>query len=147
MGDRVRATKVEKATAAAIVRANSENSRPTSPCRKAMGTNTATSTTEVATTAKPTCRVPRKAATRRVSPYCSMRRCTFSSTTMASSTTSPMASTRASRVRMLMEKPRASSTVKVAMMETGTVTAGTSMARTDPRNRKITRITRAMAIA
>ena len=35
-----------------MVRANSENRRPTSPCRKAIGTNTATSTTVVATTAK-----------------------------------------------------------------------------------------------
>ncbi len=59
MGDSVRATKVEKDTAAAMVRANSENSLPTSPRRKAMGTKTATRTRVVATTAKPTCRVPR----------------------------------------------------------------------------------------
>ena len=45
-------------TAAAMVRANSVNRRPISPCRNAIGTNTATSTTVVAITAKPTWRAP-----------------------------------------------------------------------------------------
>ena len=38
---------------------NSENSRPIWPCMKVIGTNTATSTMVVASTAKPTWRVPR----------------------------------------------------------------------------------------
>ena len=37
--------------------------------------------------------------------------------------------------------------MKEATKETGTVTAGTSIARTLPRNRKITRITRPTAMA
>ena len=52
------ATKLEKATAAAMVRANSENSRPMSPSRNAIGTKTEIRTTVVATTANPTWRVP-----------------------------------------------------------------------------------------
>jgi hypothetical protein len=68
MGARLKATTLEKATAAAMVRANSAKSRPMSPWRKAMGTNTAMSTRVVAITAKPTWRAPRKAATRGDSP-------------------------------------------------------------------------------
>jgi hypothetical protein len=46
---------------------------------------------------------------------CSMLRSTFSHTTMASSTTMPMASTRPNSVRRLIEKPSASIPVNVAM--------------------------------
>ena len=73
IGESVSATMLENATAAAMVSANSENSRPTSPCRKAIGTNTATRTSVVATTAKATWRAPLKAATSGVSPA-AMRR-------------------------------------------------------------------------
>ena len=47
------------ATAAAIVSANSENSLPRSPSKNDNGTNTATTTSVVAITAKPTSLVPR----------------------------------------------------------------------------------------
>jgi len=50
--------KLEKHTAAEMATANSEKSRPTSPSRKVMGTNTARSTTVEAITAKPSSRVP-----------------------------------------------------------------------------------------
>ena len=46
-----------------------------------------------------------------------------------------MESTRASRVRRFTEKPMVQSTMKAAVRETGTVMAGTSMARKLPRNR------------
>ena len=101
-GESVSATSAENSTAAAIATANSPNSRPMSSCRKVIGTNTDTSTSVVATTAKPTWRVPRHAATSGVSPA-RMRRWMFSSTTMASSTTSPIASTSASSVSRLIE--------------------------------------------
>ncbi|MNC95278.1 hypothetical protein D3C83_123600 [compost metagenome] len=59
IGESVSATTIEKAIAAAIAIANSENSRPIWPCMKVIGTKTAISTSVVATTAKPTWRVPR----------------------------------------------------------------------------------------
>ena len=67
-----------------------------------MGTNTAASVSVVAITAKPISRLPTIAATIGGVPS-SVRRCTFSSTTMASSTTSPIASTRPSSVSTLIE--------------------------------------------
>ena len=45
--------------AAAMAMANSVNRRPTWPCMKVIGTNTAINTMVVATTANPTWRVPR----------------------------------------------------------------------------------------
>ena len=102
IGESVRATKPEKPTEMASVTLNSANSLPVSPGMKVTGTNTASSTSVVAITAKPTCRVPRKLATSGLSP-CSMRRWMFSSTTMASSTTRPMASTKASSVSVFIE--------------------------------------------
>ena len=48
-----------------------------------------------------------------------MLRSTFSTTTMASSTTMPMASTRPNSVSMLSEKPKASSTAKRADQRDG----------------------------
>ena len=117
-----------------------------SPCRKLSGTNTATSTRVVAITAKAIWRVPRKAATRGVSPSSCMRRWMFSSTTMASSTISPMASTRASRVSRLMVKPSTASAAKLPIRAMGTVTAGIRVVRTLPRNRKIATTTRPMAM-
>ena len=68
IGVSVSANSVETMTAAAIVNANSENRRPISPCNILSGTNTATKTSVVAITAKAICRVPRKAATKGVSP-------------------------------------------------------------------------------
>ena len=59
----------------------------------------------------------------------------FSIITIASSTTRPMASTSASRVRMLIEKPNMLRKMNDASSEMGTVTAGISVALTLPRNR------------
>ena len=67
-------------------------------------------------------------ALRGVKPF-SMLRSTFSTTTMASSTTMPIASTSPNRVRVLIEKPSASSTAKVPTMDTGTATRGMIDAR------------------
>ncbi len=67
----------------------------------------------------------------------------FSSTMIASSTTRPMASTTASSVRRLMLKPRASIRVPAPTTDSGMATAGSSMDRSAPRNRKITTTTTA----
>ena len=99
-------TSIEIAIAAPSTKPNSVNSRPTWPSRNEIGTNTAISVSEVAITAKVTWRVPSTPAISGDSPS-SMRRCTFSSTTIASSTTMPIARMSASRVSTLIEKPSA----------------------------------------
>ncbi len=71
----------------------------------------------------------------------------FSITTMASSTTMPVASTIPKRVRVLMENPKSFTNVKVPTRETGMVMAGMSVLRQFCRNRNITRMTRTMASA
>ena len=58
-----------------------------------------------------------------------MCRSTFSTTTMASSTTIPIASTRPNSDSTLIEKPKPSSTANVPMIETGTATSGMTEAR------------------
>ena len=69
----------------------------------------------------------------------------FSTTTMASSTTRPMASTIASNVSRFSEKPIASMKVAAPMMDSGMVTIGISTDRKEPRNRKMTTMTMATA--
>ena len=59
----------------------------------------------------------------------SMCRSTFSTTTIASSTTMPMASTRPKSDSVLSENPRPSITANVPTSETGTATSGMIDAR------------------
>src|SRR5215469_7016343 len=75
----------------------------------------------------------------------SITRSAFSTTTMASSTTMPMASTSASNVTVLAEYPMSSITANVPMIETGTATSGISVVRSLPRNKKTTIATRTIA--
>ena len=75
----------------------------------------------------------------------SMWRCTASTTTMASSTTMPMASTSPNMLVMLMENPSSGNSANVPTTATGTVSSGISVARQFCRNMKTTRITRPMA--
>ena len=63
-----------------------------------------------------------------------MTRSTFSTTTMASSTSRPMARTIANIVSMLMENPKARMTAKVPSKTTGTAMVGMRVARMFPRN-------------
>ena len=74
-----------------------------------------------------------------------MLRSTFSTTTMASSTTIPMASTRPNRLKALIEKPSKCSTANVPTTDTGTASSGMMEARQVCRNRITTITTRAMA--
>ena len=76
------------------------------PGTKALGTNTAISTSEIASTAVPTSSMVWCEASFGDMPSARFRS-TFSTTTMASSTTMPMASTRPNRVSMSSEKPTA----------------------------------------
>src|SRR4030088_410099 len=86
---------------------------------KASGTNTATSTSAIATIGPDTSRIARCVARRGDRPA-SMLRSTFSTTTMASSTTMPIASTSPNKVSALIEKPKTYITAKVPMIETAT---------------------------
>ena len=74
-----------------------------------------------------------------------MMRSTFSTTTIASSTTVPIARTRPSSVRVLREKPKMSMTPKVPIREMGTAMAGMRVALQLCRERNTTKITRKRA--
>ena len=71
---------------------------------KAIGTNTAHSTSAMAMIGPVTSLIAFSVASRGARPA-SMLRSTFSTTTIASSTTMPMASTRPNSDRALIEKP------------------------------------------
>jgi hypothetical protein len=74
-----------------------------------------------------------------------MLRSTFSTTTIASSTTMPMASTSPNRLSALIEKPSRCSTANVPTMDTGTASSGMIDARHVCRNRMTTSTTSATA--
>ena len=140
----VSATKPDTSTAPASASANSTNRRPVRPGVKASGAYTATSVSVIVITAKPISRAPRIAAENGSCPS-SMCRKMFSSITIASSTTRPMASTRASSVSVLMVKPASAIMAKVPTRLTGMVTIGMIDARTVRRKTKITSATSRMA--
>ncbi len=146
IGVSVSATKPETITAPASVSANSVNSRPVRPGVKASGAYTAASVSVIATTAKLISLAPFSAAWKGSSPS-SMWRKMFSSTTMASSTTRPMASTSASSVSVLMVKPAAAMMPKAPIRLTGMVTIGMIDARIVRRNTNTTSATSTTASA
>ncbi len=111
---------------------------------KAVGMNTAHSTRAVEMIGPVTSVMARRVAAIGSSPR-AMLRSTFSTTTMASSTTMPMASTRPNRVRALRPKPSISSTAKVPTRLTGTAARGMIAARHFCRNRITTSTTRIRA--
>ena len=134
MGLRVRATTPDTSTAPARVRANSLNRAPVSPPIKAMGAYTAARVRVMAMTGRATSRAPSSAACIGEAPS-SICRCTFSTTTIASSTTSPMAITMASRVSRFREKPSARISDTTPISDRGMASRGISTTRSDPRNR------------
>ncbi len=146
MGVSVSATKPETSTAPASASANSMNSRPVRPGVNASGAYTATSVRVMVTIAKPISRAPLIAAENGSSPS-SMCRKMFSSITMASSTTRPIASTSASSVSVLMVKPASAIIAKVPIRLTGIVTIGMIDARSVRRKTKITSATSRIASA
>ena len=74
-----------------------------------------------------------------------IKRSMFSITTIASSTTRPVASVSPNRVRVLIEKPNSLTNANVPSSDTGKVSAVMSTLRQPCKNTKMTRITSAMA--
>jgi hypothetical protein len=74
-----------------------------------------------------------------------MLRSTFSTTTIASSTTMPIASTNPNSDRLLSVKPNAAMKKNVPISETGMATSGMTAARQVCRNRMMTSTTRSTA--
>ena len=119
----------ESAMAATIVTENCRYISPVEPPSNAIGTNTAERTSTIPTSA----------------PSSAITRSTFSTTTIASSTSRPMARTRPNIVRVLMVKPATERTANVPSMTTGTAIVGISVARKFCKNKYITMKTKTMA--
>ena len=100
IGVRVSETSAEIRMVIARVMANSRNRRPTTSPMNSSGISTAISETVSEMIVKPICRAPFSAAWKGGSPS-SMWREMFSSMTMASSTTKPVAMVSAIRLRLL----------------------------------------------
>ena len=129
----------------AIVSANWRNRIPVVPGKNATGTNTATRTSEVAITAPVTSFMAADAARLGSLSPSLICRSMFSITTMASSTTSPVASVMPNSVRVLIENPSNFTKAKVPISDTGIVTDGMMVLRQSSRKIKITRMTSAIA--
>jgi hypothetical protein len=102
-GVSVMATKPESTAAIEMVTANCRYSSPVRPPRKAIGMNTAHSTSTMAMIGPVTSFIALIAASRAPISSSCMIRSTFSSTTMASSTTMPIDSTMPNSVSVLIE--------------------------------------------
>ena len=111
------------------------------PGKNDTGTNTEISTSEVATTALATSAMAAEVAVCGSVLSSLMCRWAFSMTTIASSTTNPVARVMPNSVSELMEKSKILMKANVPISETGIVTAGMMVARQSSRNRKITMIT------
>ncbi len=98
------------------------------PPMKPTGTNTAQRMRPMATTGPETSSIALIVASFGSMP-CSRWCITASTTTIASSTTMPMARTRPSSDSTLIEKPSSGKKMKAPMSETGTVSSGISVAR------------------
>ncbi len=115
------------------------------PGKKDTGTNTEISTSEVATTALVTSFMAAEVALCGSVLSSLMCRCAFSMTTMASSTTSPVASVIPKSVSELIENPKILTNANVPISDTGMVTAGMIVARQSSRKMKMTTMTMTMA--
>ena len=115
------------------------------PLKKAIGRNTAESTSAMPTRAPVIWPMDLRAASFGDSLSSTITRSTFSTTTMASSTSRPMASTMPNMVSVLMEKPAAARMPKVPSSTTGTAMVGISVARKFCRNTYMTMNTSTIA--
>src|SRR6266481_488402 len=134
-GVKVSALNAEIETENAMVKANCRNKIPVVPGNSATGTNTATSTSEVAITAPATSFIATDAALCGSVKPSMMCRSTFSITTIASSTTNPVARVIPKSVNVLIENPSSLMKTNVPISETGIVTAGISVLRQSCRNK------------
>ena len=111
----------------------------------AVGTNTEANTSAIPTTGPESSFIAFIAASFGASPS-SIWRCTPSTTTIASSTTKPIARTRPNIDSVLMEKPNSGNSANVPTSETGTASIGIRVARQSCKNRYTTRMTSRIAI-
>ena len=118
---------------------------PVEPPKNAIGRNTAVSTSPMPISAPVISSIDFSAACRGLRCSVVMSLSTFSTTTIASSTSRPIASTMPNSVSVLIEKPATASTAKVPSSTTGTAMVGISVARQFCRNRNMTRKTRTIA--
>src|SRR5579871_2826853 len=125
------------------VTANSRKRRPTMPVMSRMGINTAISDILIVTTVEPISWAPKTVACIGVMPA-SRWRVMFSITTIASSTTKPVATVKAMSERLSMLYPIRYITPQVPISETGTAMLGMMVVRGLRRKMKTTIITRAM---
>ena len=107
--------------------------------------NTAVSTSVMPMSAPVICSIALRVASRGGRPSSCMRRSTFSTTTIASSTRMPMASTTPNSVSTLIENPNTYMLANEPSSATGMTMVGISVARRFCRNRYITRNTNTMA--
>src|SRR5580698_1333136 len=108
------------------------------PAMNATGTNTAARISAIAITGPCTCFIAASVASRGGRPS-SMWCSTASTTTIASSTTRPIASTSPNSDSVLTENPNNGNSAKAPTSETGTVSSGISVARQLCRNTDTTR--------
>ncbi len=144
IGVSVSDTTSEMTMATARVMANSWNSRPTTSGMNSSGISTATSEKVSDIRVKPISPAPLSAACIGVSPI-SRCRATFSSMTMASSTTKPVAMVSAIRVRLLTEKSIRYMKAKVPTSDSGTAMLGMMVAGMLRRKTNVTNTTSATA--
>ncbi len=114
---------------------------PVTPPRNATGRNTASSTSTIEIRAPAISVMACLAASSGASPFWVMFTSTFSTTTMASSTTRPIARIMPNIVSMLIEKPSRYMPVNVPTIDTGTARIGITVARSDCRNTNTTSTT------
>ncbi len=134
----------EKKVETAIVRANCLKNWPVIPVMNAHGMNTHIKTSEIAMIGPDTSFIAFIAASFGDKP-CSKWCSTASTTTIASSTTMPIASTSPNNERLLRLNPIPSMTAKVPTIATGTAISGISVARHDCRKASTTIATRMIA--
>ena len=144
MGVSVNDTNSEIKMAMARVTANSKNKRPTTSAINSSGINTAIKEKVREIRVKPISLAPCSAACNGDLP-CSRWRAMFSSITMASSTTKPVAIVKAINVKLLIEKSNNTITAKVPTSDSGTAKDGIMVAGTVRKNTKVTAITKPMA--
>src|SRR5262245_53317081 len=111
------------------------------PAMNAVGTNTDMITSVNATIGPDTSSIAFFDASTGDRPSSFIRRSTFSTTTIASSTTMPIASTRPNIDRLFSEKPNIDMPANVPTSDTGTATIGITVVRQSCRKISVTRNT------
>ncbi|OQB75375.1 MAG: hypothetical protein BWX89_00046 [candidate division TA06 bacterium ADurb.Bin131] len=119
---------------------------PVEPPKKAIGRKIAANTSPIPIKAPIICFIDFLVASFGGKPSSCIILSTFSITTIASSTSNPIASTIANIVNILMDISANLKTAKVPSRTTGTAIVGISVARIFPRKTNITRNTRIIAI-